>query len=104
MTEEVCANMSWVCSSEPSSAGVRTELSLTIPVKEVTEGLSVGFVTALSCSVTGNAVGFSVLNTEDAVGGVVCLLDISVVCTPELSSSSVGKIELVSGVTDTLSV
>jgi len=49
-------------------------------------------------------VDFSVLNNEEDVGTVVSLLDILVVCSTELSSSNVGKVELVSSLADVLLV
>ena len=59
--------MSWM--PEPSSSVVaKTELASICPVKVLSEGLSVRLVTALSCSVTGSAVVFSVLNNEETVG------------------------------------
>ena len=57
-------------------------------------------MTALSFSSAGSAVVFSVLNIEEAVGDEGLLLNTTVVCSPERSSSVVGKAELVSGATD----
>lgn len=75
--------------------GVRKELFSIFSVKGgVTEGFSVRCVTAMSCSVTGSNVGFSMLNNEEAVGPAMSWPATSEMCSPKVSSSVVGKVGL----------
>ena len=92
--------MSEVGSPEPSSSSLAV---MTEKVSVGCEDFSVRTVTALYCCSIDKAVGFSVLNIDEAVGVAVCSVDISVVCSSELPSSVVGKVELFSDVAESSS-